>query len=152
MAAQHDSVTEPTCHHVLLVEDSAAEAMLMALAVRDTGLPVVLHLAEDGEQALQFLRREDGYRDAPQPELVLLDINLPRLNGHEVLCAIKQDATLRHVPVLMLSNSQREWDVKASYDGHANGYLVKPTDLDGVMALARHISQFWFAVVQLPHP
>ena len=107
-------------------------------------------VAKDGEQALAFLRREDPYVDAAAPSLVLLDLNLPRKNGREVLAEIKSERSLRHIPVFVVSTSTREEDVAAAYDLHANCYIPKPLDLEGLIEMGRLIEAFWLKMAVLP--
>jgi CheY-like chemotaxis protein len=135
---------------VLLVEDSAGDVRLTREALKEGQIPVNLSVAPDGEQALAFLRREGPHAAAPRPDLILLDLNLPRKGGREVLAEIKADPHLRRIPVVVLTTSQAEPDVRASYDLHANCYIIKPLDLDQFMHVVRSIEDFWLTVVRLP--
>ena len=134
---------------VLLVEDNPADVRLAQEVLRESGLEHELLIARDGEQALKILR-PDGQPAARLPDLVLLDLNIPRIDGREVLRVIKSTELLRRVPVLILSTSQAEADVLACYDLHANAYLTKPVDLEEFTTLARLLREFWFRLVQLP--
>ncbi|MDQ2588426.1 response regulator [Saccharothrix yanglingensis] len=134
---------------VLLVEDDPADALMIAEALVDS--PVRLHTARDGDEALAFLLRTDGHDDdAPKPGLVLLDLNLPRLDGREVLARIKADEALRSIPVVVLTSSQAEADVAASYNAHANAYIAKPLDAENFAAVIRQVAAFFGTVARLP--
>ena len=135
---------------ILLVEDSPGDVQLTIEALRDAKVSTNLHVAVDGEEAMRFLRRQDDFADAPRPDLVLLDLNLPRKSGHEVLDEIKSDASLRRIPVVVLSTSDAESDVLAAYDRNANCYVTKPVDLDHFWEVIRSIDQFWLRLVKLP--
>ena len=135
---------------ILLVEDNPADVRLAQEVLRESGLEHDLLVARDGEQALKILR-PDGQNAAPRlPDLVLLDLNIPRIDGREVLRVIKSTEGLRRTPVLILSTSQADADVLACYDLHANAYLTKPVDLEEFTTLARLLREFWFRLVQLP--
>ena len=136
---------------VLLVEDEAADADLVQMAFEEGRLLAHLHHVIDGVEALEFLRREgDRFADAPRPDLILLDLNMPRMNGREFLESIKQDPDLRRIPVVVLTTSDVERDVVASYDLGASGYVVKPVDLDQFMKAIQGIKRYWVTVVKLP--
>lgn len=135
---------------LMLVEDSPADVRLAQEVFRDAGFRHRLLVARDGEQALRMLRREGEYVQLPQPDLILLDLNLPRRDGREVLREIKQDSRLLSIPVLILSTSKAERDVRDCYAAHANAYLVKPVDLDEFEALASMIRDVWLGMIQLP--
>lgn len=135
---------------LLLVEDNPADVRLAQEVLRMAAFPHELLVARDGEQALKLLRREPGYESAPHPSLVLLDLNLPRRDGREVLREIKQDPQLRRIPVLVLSTSKTESDVAACYDAHANCYLTKPVDIAEFARLVELIRDFWFGMARLP--
>ena len=139
-----------TLHDLLLVEDNFADVVLMEEAFEANVKHLRLSKAEDGVEALTFLRREGKYTSAPRPKLVLLDLNLPRLNGFEVLAAMRADETLRALPVLILSTSQAASDVERAYMLGANAYLTKPHDLPGFFDLVRLIEQFWLTAARLP--
>ncbi|MDP2312212.1 MAG: response regulator [Pseudomonadota bacterium] len=133
---------------ILLVEDSPSDAFLTREALR--GLGPRLHVVNDGVEAMQFLRREPPFADAPRPDLILLDLNTPRMDGREVLAAIKQDAHLRCIPVIVLTSSTREADLNVAYDLHANCYVAKPTDFNQFREAIRLIETFWFHLASLP--
>ena len=135
---------------VLLVEDNEADVRLTREALREAGENVRLSAVVDGEQALAFLRRQDGFADAPRPDLVLLDLNLPRKNGLEVLDELRADASLAPIPVIMLTSSAAHSDVEAAYARGANAFVVKPLELDAFMDLIGAIRGFWLGVAQLP--
>jgi CheY-like chemotaxis protein len=135
---------------ILLVEDSPGDVQLTIEALRDARVNTNLHVAQDGEEALAFLRREGAFADAPRPDLVLLDLNLPRKSGHEVLDEIKTDPELRRIPVVILSTSDAEGDVLAAYDRSANCYVTKPVDIDRFWEVVRSIDEFWLRLAKLP--
>ena len=135
---------------ILMVDDNPADARLTELALKEDKVRSRLNVVRDGGQALAFLRREGPYAGAPQPDLIVLDLNLPGVSGHEVLAAVKSDPALRRIPVVVLTSSDAESDVAKSYDLHANCYIKKPVDLDALAAIVRVIDEFWFSVVRLP--
>jgi chemotaxis family two-component system response regulator Rcp1 len=135
---------------ILLVEDSPADVDLTREALDDAKLHNNLHVVTDGVEALEFLRREGSYADAPRPDLVLLDLNLPKKDGREVLAEIKADPILRRIPVVILTTSQAEQDILKSYDLHANCYVTKPVDLDQFVTVVRSIENFWLVIAKLP--
>jgi CheY-like chemotaxis protein len=135
---------------VLLVEDSPGDVRLTQEAFRDSGKSVRLHLACDGIEAMAFLRREGVYADAPRPDLILLDLNLPRMDGREVLALIKKDPSLKIIPTIILTTSDDEADVVISYQLQANCYLRKPAHWDAFDSLVRSINAFWLARAKLP--
>jgi chemotaxis family two-component system response regulator Rcp1 len=135
---------------ILLVEDNPGDVRLMQEALKEIGMGAHLHVARDGDEALAFLRREGRFQHAPRPSFVLLDLNLPRKNGPEVLAAIKQDQRLRQIPVLVLSTSTRAEDIAKAYDLHANCYIPKPVDLERLVEVGRQIEAFWLATALLP--
>jgi two-component system response regulator len=135
---------------VLLVEDNEADVRLMREAFREAGDNVRLSAVGDGEQALAFLRREGGFTDAPRPDIVLLDLNLPRKNGLEVLDELRADPSVAHVPVIVLTSSAAHADVQAAYARGANAFVVKPIELDAFMDLIGAIRGFWLGIAQLP--
>ena len=136
--------------HVLLVEDDPGDVLMTREAFEHYKLRNVLHVVTDGEQALQFLRRTGSYADAPRPGLILLDLNLPRLDGLEVLAELKADPVLKVIPVVILTTSQAQQDVLRSYALHANAYIAKPVGLTGFLKVVESIDGFWFSVVVLP--
>jgi chemotaxis family two-component system response regulator Rcp1 len=137
---------------VLLVEDSAGDVRLTQEAFREFGKPIQLHLAADGIEAMAFLRREGVYADAPRPDLILLDLNLPKMDGREVLALIKRDQDLKIIPTIILTTSDDEADVQISYQLQANCYLRKPAHWDAFDALVRSINAFWLTRAKLPQP
>lgn len=135
---------------ILLVEDNPADALLTTKHLQKAKIANRVHIAEDGEEALAFLRREGRYVDAVRPDLILLDLNLPKLDGRELLAAVKSDASLRVIPVVVLTSSESEDDIARAYGFHANCYVVKPIDLEEFSKLVSAIDSFWFTVVRLP--
>ena len=135
---------------ILLVEDSPTDAFLTQQALATGKLLNRLHVVEDGVKAIAFLRRQAPYADAPRPHLILLDLNLPRKDGREVLAEIKEDADLKSIPVIVLTTSNAEKDIARSYALHANCYIAKPVDFASFVDAVTGIETFWFAVVTLP--
>ncbi len=135
---------------ILLVEDNPGDVRLTREALKDGKIVNNLHIAEDGVEALAFLRREGKYRDAVRPELILLDLNLPKKDGREVLAEIKADKDLKRIPVVILTSSAAEQDIVKSYNLHANCYVTKPVDLDQFINVVKSIEYFWLTVVRLP--
>ncbi len=135
---------------ILLVEDNPGDARLTQEALREGKIRNNLHHAKDGVEALAFLRREGAYANAPTPDLILLDLNLPRKDGRQVLGEMKVDPRLRLIPVVVLTTSEAEKDIVKSYELHANCYNTKPVDLDKFIEIVRAIENFWLAVVTLP--
>ena len=135
---------------ILHAEDDFADAQLTRLALDEGPTPVEVHYVFDGEEALGFLRREGEHADAPRPDLVLLDLNMPRLGGHETLMRIKQDPKLRSIPVLVLTTSGAPRDVERSYDSHVNSYLRKPMGYEALVELMRGVEHFWAETAVLP--
>ncbi|MDF1502215.1 response regulator [Roseisolibacter sp. H3M3-2] len=135
---------------LLLVEDNPGDVELTREALREAALPCRLAVATDGAEALRVLRREGAHADAPRPGLVLLDLNLPKLDGRAVLAAVKGDPALRDVPVVVLTTSRAAADVREAYALHANAYVVKPADLDAHFAAVRALVEFWGGVVVRP--
>ncbi|MEA2572416.1 MAG: hypothetical protein QOI24_4417 [Acidobacteriota bacterium] len=135
---------------VLLVEDSPGDIRLTQEAFRDANSSVQLHVAFDGVEAMAFLRREGSHVHAPRPDLILLDLNLPRMDGREVLAQIKSDDVLKTIPVVILTTSEDEGDITKSYELHANCYLNKPVQLDAFEGLVSTINDFWLTMVKLP--
>ncbi len=135
---------------VLHVEDSPDDVELTLEGLKDGGVPYNLTAIPDGVEALAFLRKQGKYADAPDPDIILLDLNLPRMDGREVLEAIKTDEGLMHIPVVVLTTSQAEEDILRSYRLHANCYVTKPVDLDQFFAAINSIENFWLNLVQLP--
>src|ERR1700722_14514612 len=137
--------------HVLLVEDDEGDVLMTREAFEFYKIRNRLHVVTDGEQALQFLRQAGPYADAPRPGLILLDVNLPRLSGLEVLAELKRDPDLLLIPTVMLTTSQAEEDILRSYELHANAYVSKPVDFDRFVAAIRQIDDFFLTLVQLPN-
>ena len=135
---------------ILLVEDNPGDVRLVQEAVKQFKVRSTLHVARDGVEALEYVRGEGQYRDRILPDLILLDLNLPKKNGHEVLAEIKEDPDLRRIPVVVLSTSSEHRDLQQSYDLHANCYIKKPLDLDRFIEVLQSIEGFWLSVVQLP--
>jgi two-component system, chemotaxis family, response regulator Rcp1 len=135
---------------VLLVEDSAGDVRLTREAFKDAKVLINLHVAVDGVEAMAFLRREQAYANVPRPDLVLLDLNLPKKDGREVLKEIKESDTLASIPVVILTTSASETDILKSYRLHANCYITKPVDLTGFLEVIQSIDSFWLSVVKLP--
>ncbi|MFL6124378.1 response regulator [Actinophytocola sp.] len=135
---------------VLLVEDDDGDVLMTREAFEHHKIRNNLHVVQDGEEALQFLRREGPYADAPRPGLILLDLNLPRRDGREVLAELKADPELRVIPVVVLTTSEAEEDILRSYSLHANAYVSKPVDFDRFIDVIRQIDDFFVTVVKLP--
>ena len=137
------------CYHVLLVEDNPGDVGLIRRGLAHRQPPTHLHVTRDGVQALDFLRRSAA-GGAPRPDLILLDLNLPQMDGHELLQQIKEDAALKSIPVVVLSSSQAEGDVARSYAEYANCYITKPLDLEQYLAVIAAVQHFWLVIAQLP--
>jgi two-component system, chemotaxis family, response regulator Rcp1 len=136
---------------VLLVEDSSGDVRLTREAFKDAKVHINLHVASDGAEAMSFLKREGEHVNAPRPDLILLDLNLPKKDGREVLEEIKVSPTLGSIPVVILTTSASDADILRSYKLHANCYITKPVDLDGFLTIVKSIDSFWLSVVKLPH-
>jgi chemotaxis family two-component system response regulator Rcp1 len=137
---------------ILLVEDSPGDVRLAEEAFRDAKVPIHLHVVSDGQEAMVFLRREGAHADAPRPDMILLDLNLPKMDGREVLARIKQDASLKTIPTVILATSDAEADIVRSYQLQANCYLHKPVQFDAFEALVNSLSDFWMTKAALPGP
>jgi chemotaxis family two-component system response regulator Rcp1 len=135
---------------VLLVEDSPGDVRLTREAFKDAKMHINLHVASDGAEAMAFLRREGEHTNSPRPDLILLDLNLPKKDGREVLAELKQSSVLKSIPVVILTTSASETDIQGSYEQHANCYITKPVDLEGFLKVVRSIDSFWLSVVRLP--
>jgi chemotaxis family two-component system response regulator Rcp1 len=135
---------------VLLVEDSPGDVRLTREALRDANTAIELHVAADGVEAMSFLRHEAPHADVPRPDLILLDLNLPRMDGREVLALIKADPELKTIPTIILTTSEAEGDILRSYQLQANSYLSKPVHLDRFELLVRSINEFWLNQAKLP--
>ena len=136
---------------ILLIEDSPGDVRLTRVAFRDTNMSVRLHVASDGVEAMAFLRQEGNHVDAPRPDLILLDLNLPKMDGREVLVHIKADQNLKTIPTVILTTSEEEADISTSYQLHANCYLNKPVQLEEFESLVKSINDFWLTKARLPH-
>jgi chemotaxis family two-component system response regulator Rcp1 len=136
---------------ILLVEDNPADVRLTQEALKEGKVYNNLHWAKDGVEALEFLRRQGKHAGAPRPDIILLDLNLPKKDGREVLFEIKNDDQLKRIPVVILTTSKAEEDVLKTYNLHANCYVTKPVDLEQFIRVVRTIDQFWLTVVTLPN-
>jgi two-component system, chemotaxis family, response regulator Rcp1 len=136
---------------VLLVEDSPGDVRLTREAFKDAKVHINLHVASDGAEAMAFLGREGEFSNAPRPDLILLDLNLPKKDGREVLAELKESPALKCIPVVILTTSASEADIQGSYMRHANCYITKPVDLEGFLKVVKSIDSFWLSVVKLPH-
>jgi CheY-like chemotaxis protein len=137
---------------ILLVEDNPGDVRLTREALKDAKVRNTLHVTMDGVEALAFLRKQGKYAAVPRPDLILLDLNLPKKNGREVLEEIKQDDALSHIPIVILTTSQAELDIVESYRLHANAYVTKPVDLEQFLKVVGSIEEFWLEIVKLSHP
>ena len=135
---------------ILLVEDNPGDVRLTKEALKEGKVANLINVAIDGMDAVAFLKRAGKYANAPRPDLILLDLNLPKKNGREVLAEIKMDPELKHIPVVILTTSQAERDIIETYNLHANCYITKPVDLDQFINVVKSIENFWFTVVKLP--
>ncbi len=135
---------------ILLIEDNPADVKLTLVALQKNMLANKVEVVTDGEEALAFLRKQGKYAQAKRPDLILLDLNLPKKNGDEVLVAIKGDEQLKCIPVVILTSSDDERDIFKTYNHHANCYVTKPVDLQGFMEIVRSIENFWLSIVKLP--
>ena len=143
-------MTNATAIEILLVEDNPGDARLTKEAFTDGRLLNNLHRVSDGVEAIAYLRNEGQYNAMPRPDIVLLDLNMPRKDGREVLAEIKEDADLKSIPVVVLTTSDADVDVMKSYELHANCYITKPVELDKFMEIVQRIEDFWLAIVRLP--
>lgn len=135
---------------ILLVEDNPGDVRLMMEAFKEGKIFCHINVAEDGMEAMKYLKREEEYSDAPRPDLIMLDLNLPKKDGREVLKEIKSDEELKRIPVVVLTTSSAEEDVLRTYNLHANCYITKPVDLEQFLKLVHSIENFWLTVVKLP--
>jgi CheY-like chemotaxis protein len=136
---------------ILLVEDSPGDIRLTQEALRDSKISNNLHVVMDGEEALAFLKKEGKFSEKPLPDLILLDLNLPKKDGREVLAEIKQDERFKRIPVVILTISEAEEDIYKSYNLHANCYITKPVDLEQFLKVIKATENFWFTIVKLPN-
>ena len=143
--------TDATPIEVLLVEDSPGDVRLTREAFKDAKVHINLHVASDGAEAMDFLNHNGKHCNAPRPDLILLDLNLPKKDGREVLEEIKESATLKSIPVVILTTSASDTDILRSYRLHANCYITKPVGLEGFLTVVKSIDNFWLSVVKLPH-
>ncbi len=135
---------------VLLVEDNPGDAQLTRIALEDSKISIHLNVVEDGVEAMAFLRKQEKYAKVAHPDIILLDLNLPRKDGREVLAEIKGDENLKRIPVVVLTTSQAEEDILKAYNLSANCYITKPVDFDQFVKIVQSIENFWFAIVKLP--
>ena len=147
MMANHAAVKQI---EILLVEDNEGDIGLVEEVFQEAKIRNNLHIAEDGEEAMLFLHKEGKFSDVPRPDIILLDLNLPRKDGREVLKEIKEDSSLKRIPVVVLTTSKAEEDILKSYDLHANSYITKPVDFDQFIKVIKSIEDFWLDVVKLP--
>lgn len=146
-------MSNPITNHpidVLLVEDNPGDVRLTVEALKESKFYVNLHVARDGVEAVEFLKREGQFADSHRPDLILLDLNLPKKDGREVLAEIKADPDLKRIPVVILTTSQAEEDILRTYNLHANCYVTKPVDLDQFIKVVQSIKEFWLTIVRLP--
>jgi CheY-like chemotaxis protein len=136
--------------HILLVEDNEGDILLTTEALEDAKIMIKLSVAKDGKEAIDFVTRQGKHTDTTLPDLLLLDINLPKKNGHEVLKYIKEDENLKHIPVIMLTTSSSERDINSSYNHYANCYITKPVEVNEFLTVVSTIESFWVSIVKLP--
>ncbi|MEL7833232.1 response regulator [Fodinibius sp. Rm-B-1B1-1] len=136
--------------HILLVEDNEGDIVLTTEALEEGKIANSISIVRDGWEAIQYLEQNEGYENAEQPDLILLDINLPKVNGHEVLKHIKESDELKQIPVIMLTTSSDQVDIEKAYDNHSNCYITKPVDVDNFIEVISTIEDFWISIVQLP--
>jgi len=136
--------------NILLVEDNPGDVRLIQEVFQDGKIYNRLDIARDGEEAVNYLHQNEGFKNSPKPDLILLDLNLPKKNGTEVLADIKSDQSLMHIPVIILTASKAEEDIAKAYNHHANCYLTKPLDLNQFINVVQEIKTFWLSIVQLP--
>lgn len=145
-----DTKERDTALEILLVEDNPGDILLAREAFECSRIKNHLNIVKNGSEAVEFLKKEGNFRNAPIPDLILLDLNLPQKNGREVLTEIKQDDQLRNIPVIVFSSSESEQDIQSCYELWANCYISKPVDYDGFLIVIRSIENFWFSTVTLP--
>jgi CheY-like chemotaxis protein len=135
---------------ILLVEDNPGDARLTVEALKESKLLNRLHHVADGQEAIAFLKQQGDHQGKPRPDIILLDLNLPKKSGHEVLAEVKADPNLKSIPVVVLTSSEAERDIVMTYKLHANCYITKPVDLDKFISIIQKIEQFWMTIVKLP--
>ncbi|MGE5398760.1 MAG: response regulator [Ignavibacteriales bacterium] len=136
---------------ILLVEDNPGDVYLTREALRESRFSNTLQVVKDGIECMEYLRHQGKYAQAQDPDMIILDLNLPKKNGREVLAEVKRDNSLKYIPIIVLTSSQNENDIKTSYQLNANCYITKPVDYDEFIHIIRSIENFWFTVVKLPH-
>ena len=142
---------EPRPIEILMIDDNPGDVALTRRALERCKIANVLNVVADGESAIAYLKRREGYEDSVTPQLIMLDLNLPGMDGREVLEAIKADPALRSIPVVVMTSSQAEEDIVRSYESHANCYISKPIDIEGFKTAVEAIDRFWFSIVRLPN-
>jgi two-component system, chemotaxis family, response regulator Rcp1 len=135
---------------ILLVEDNPGDVRLTKEALKDAKVLNEIYVAKDGVEAMEFLHKQGPFAEAPTPDMILLDLNLPRKDGREVLAEIKKDPTLKHIPVIVLTTSKADEDIIKTYNLHANAYITKPVDLNRFVEIMHALEEFWFTIVKLP--
>jgi chemotaxis family two-component system response regulator Rcp1 len=135
---------------ILLVEDNPGDARLCEEALKESKILNNLHIAKDGQEALDFLFKTNGFESVSRPDLIILDLNLPKINGKDVLKKIKEDSSTKKIPVVILTSSKAEEDIVKTYELHANSYITKPLDFEQFVEIVKEINQFWLGIVKLP--
>jgi len=135
---------------ILLVEDNPGDVRLTKEALKDAKVLNEIYVARDGVEAMEFLNKKGSFAEAPTPDMILLDLNLPRKDGREVLAEIKKDPKLKHIPVIILTTSKADEDIVKTYNLHANAYITKPVDLNRFVEIMHALEEFWFTIVKLP--
>ncbi len=135
---------------ILLIEDNPGDVRLTIEALKESKIMNNMHVADDGIEALSFLKKEGIYKDKPRPDLIILDLNLPKKDGREVLGEIKSDDSLKQIPIVILTTSEAEEDIIKSYELHANCYITKPVDMEQFIKVVKSVGDFWFSIVMLP--
>ena len=136
---------------ILLIEDNSGDVRLAQKALKESKVKNQLHIVTDGVEATDFLFKRNDYKDAPRPDLIILDLNIPKKHGHEVLAEVKADEDLKRIPVIILTTSKAEEDILKTYNLHANCYITKPLDFDKFMEVIKSIGDFWLTIVKLPN-
>ena len=136
--------------HILIVEDNPGDARLAVEALTERGITNNISIVKDGVEAISFLRKENDFKESKRPDLILLDLNLPKMNGKDVLAVIKQDAELKRIPVIILTTSEAEQDISSTYELQANCYITKPVGFDKFIDVIQSVENFWLSVVKLP--